>query len=71
VICPRCAGELEEGVRACPECGAALAADAAAPAEPPSTLRVFGGLGCVLGGVVLLFLALALLFGVIAGGLLG
>jgi hypothetical protein len=32
---------------------------------------VFGGLGCALGGVLLALLALVVLLGVVAGGLLG
>ena len=33
--CPRCRFEYREGVRACPECGGALAAGSLAPEGPP------------------------------------
>jgi hypothetical protein len=69
--CPYCAADLPDGAAACPECGRGLAPPAPAPAEAPTPLRVVGGLGCVVLGALAALLAVVVLFGVLAGGLLG
>jgi hypothetical protein len=71
LTCPHCAGEVPAGTIVCPECGRELQPrDPVTPAAP-SGARVAGGLGCVILGALLGLLGIVLLFGMIAGGMLG
>lgn len=71
LTCPHCAAEVPAGTIVCPECGRELQPrDPAAPAAP-NAARVAGGLGCVIVGALLALLGIVLLFGMIAGGMLG
>ena len=69
--CPYCAAELAGDPDVCPECGRVLHAPEPVPVAPPSVRRVAGGLGCVLVGALLALLGIVLLFGMMAGGVLG
>lgn len=71
LACPRCAAELPAGSGRCPECGHDLRPQAAVPPASPSGMRVAGGLGCVIIGALLALLGVVLVFGMLAGGLLG
>ena len=71
LTCPHCAAELPAGTVVCPECGRELQPRDAAPAAAPTGARVAGGLGCVILGALLGLLGIVLLFGMVAGGLLG
>ena len=68
-VCPFCAGEVPEGTATCPHCGHALGP----PREPQGEGRrpLVGGLGCGMLAVLLVLVSLVLLFGLLAGGLLG
>lgn len=71
LTCPHCAAEVPAGTVVCPECGRQLQPhEPAAPAQPTGA-RVAGGLGCVIVGALLALLCVVILFGMIAGGLLG
>lgn len=71
LTCPHCAAELPAGTVICPECGRELQVRDPALPPPPSAARVAGGLGCVIVGALLALLGIVLLFGVVAGGILG
>ncbi len=67
-VCTACAGDVPAGASACPECGR----DQRAGVLPLEAARPrLAGLGCGLLGVLLALLALVVLFGLLAGGLLG
>ena len=69
--CPHCAGEIPEGATHCPECGRDLRPVPPQVDASPSKARVAGGLGCAIVGALLALVGIALLFGLLAGGLLG
>lgn len=69
--CPHCAAEVAAGLTRCPECGHELQPSAPAAVAPPTRMRVAGGLGCAFLAALLALLGIVLLFGLLAGGLLG
>lgn len=71
LTCPHCAAEVPAGTIVCPECGRELQPRTSPLPSPPTGARVAGGLGCVIVGALLALLAIVLLFGLIAGGMLG
>lgn len=71
LTCPHCAAEVPAGTIVCPECGRELQPRASPLPSAPTGARVAGGLGCVIVGALLALLAIVLLFGLIAGGMLG
>ena len=71
LTCPHCAAEVPAGTVLCPECGAELHPRNPSLPATPEGARVAGGLGCMIVAALLVLLGVVLLFGMIAGGVLG
>ena len=72
--CVRCGGELAADETRCDQCGHAPARAAPGPAVPPPAPgggRLIAGLGCGMLAVMLVLISIAVLFGLLLGGLLG
>jgi hypothetical protein len=70
--CPRCGGDVAEGVLRCEHCGHLLSAPpVAAPAPAPGAPRLIAGLGCGMLTVILVLISVVVVFGLLLGGLVG